>query len=68
MKAVVVSVNWETEEVMWQFVDTDDPITTGEGVIRSIEDDFPNFDHFVHGDDDARKVREEQLKSLYGLE
>ena len=62
MKAVVLSINWITEEIATSFVNT---VEEAYGLRAAIEEDFPNHDHRVIADKEAReKHAEERTKEV----
>lgn len=56
MKAVLISVNYETDEVMTTFHEGENPILTLKGLWESIKDDWPGWESMVTGDAEATKV------------
>lgn len=64
MNAAWISINFETGDVMWTMFDdgkNDNPIMAASALKLGIEDDWPGYEWFVVGDEEARKLNAEIL-------
>lgn len=57
MKAVLVGVDWEGNEVITQFFAGDDPIKKAWDFLPTIKDDFEGYGWVVTGDNEAKRKR-----------
>jgi hypothetical protein len=59
MKAVLLSVNFDTEDVIASWFDGENPMEKA-GLLRgAVGDDFPGYVHHVYGDDEAIEASED---------
>lgn len=67
-KAVLLTVNYETEDVMWTFVEGKQAIMKAGALWQSIEKDWPNYSPVVAGNKEAIKEKQEYVLKMLGLE
>lgn len=60
-KAVLISINWDTEETMHSFIDGPRAISKATALKESIEDDWPGWEHRVIATVTAREEHADQL-------
>jgi len=66
-KAVLLTVNYQTEVVRWSFVDGEQAISKAHAFWESIEKDWPGYSSVVIGDEEAIKEHAERILKTLGL-
>lgn len=66
-KAVLLTINYKTENVMWSFVEGEQAISKANALWASIENDWPGYVSIVTGNKETVKEKTEHVLNLMGL-
>ena len=67
-KAVLLTINYETEDVMWSFMEGSQAILRAGALWESIEKDWPGYSSVIVGDEEATKENTKRILNVLGLE